>query len=61
MGTRMRLLQRWPSQPSAPFAAAMNSDDAVETVGLSKLTFNSIVPRSRPTAACSIFTILSGP
>ena len=46
-GTRIVLVQRWPSQPGAPSAASMKHREAVETVGLSILSFSSIVPSLR--------------
>ena len=43
-GTRTVLVQAWPSQPGAPSAALMKASEAVETVGLSRLSFSSTVP-----------------
>ena len=55
-GTRMVRVQACPSQPGAPSAARTNAGDAVDTVGLARLSSRSTVPALRPTACGSITT-----
>ena len=55
-GTSMASSQAWPSQPPAPSAAATNSAEAVETVGLAELIRSVTVPARSPQAASTSVT-----